>query len=68
MINKNSKIYHAGTKIKNGEYYSNGGRVLNFVTLSNSFRDSRNENIKLIKKLNWENGYYRKDIGHKVID
>ena len=61
-------LYHAGTiRIKN-KIYSNGGRVLNFVSLSNNFEKSRNKSISLIKKLSWENGFFRKDIGYKVID
>ena len=65
---KNEFIFHAGTKTINNEVYSNGGRVLNFVVLSNNFRNSKDKAIKLIKKLDWKNGYYRKDIGFKVID
>ena len=60
-------IYHAGTKNNQNKIYSNGGRVLNFVVLSDSFKSSRIKAIQLIKKLNWTNGFYRKDIGFKVI-
>tara|TARA_B100000795_G_scaffold269219_1_gene257970 strand:+ start:969 stop:2234 length:1266 start_codon:yes stop_codon:yes gene_type:complete len=67
-LDNNEYCYHAGTtKIKN-EIYSSGGRVLNFVCLSESFLDARNKIYKLIKFLNWEDGFYRKDIGSKVID
>ena len=69
-INKSNEdfIYHAGTKRVKNKIYSNGGRVLNFVSLSNNFEESRNKSISLIKNLNWENGFFRKDIGYKVID
>jgi len=60
-------IYHAGTKNNQNKIYSNGGRVLNFVVLSDNFKLSRIKAIQLIKKLNWTNGFYRKDIGFKVI-
>ena len=60
-------IYHAGTKNSQNKIYSNGGRVLNFVVLSDNFKLSRIKAIQLIKKLNWTNGFYRKDIGFKVI-
>ena len=60
-------IYHAGTKNSQNKIYSNGGRVLNFVVLSDSFKSSRIKAIQLIEKLNWTNGFYRKDIGFKVI-
>ena len=66
-LHERQNIFHAGTlKTKTG-IISNGGRVLNFVSTSNNFLESRNEVINLIKKLNWNNGYYRSDIGHKVI-
>ena len=55
-------------KKKQENTYSYGGRVLNFVVLSNSFKFSREKNIELIEKLNWPNGFYRKDIGFKAIE
>ena len=67
-LDQNQKIYHAGTKIKNEDIVSNGGRVLNFVNLSRTFKKARESNIKLIKEINWPNGFYRKDIGFNVIE
>ena len=61
-------IFHAGTKINKKKIYSDGGRVLNFVVLSNNFKSSKKKAIRLIRKLNWSNGFYRKDIGFKVIE
>ena len=61
-------IFHAGTKENNSKVFSNGGRVLNFVAKSNEFKMCRNAVIKLIDKINWKNGFYRKDIGFRVID
>ena len=43
-------IYHAGTKILNGEIISNGGRVLNITTVGNNFLKIRNDILKIIKK------------------
>ena len=60
-------IFHAGTKIDNSIIYSNGGRVLNFVIKSTNLKESRDQAINLIKILNWENGFFRKDIGYKII-
>ena len=67
-LEKNEFVYHAGTKNIKNKVYSNGGRVLNFVILSDSFKFSREKIIKLIKDLNWSNGFYRKDIGFRVIE
>ena len=66
-LHKNQNIFHAGTLKKKNEIISNGGRVLNFVSTSEDFLKCREEVIDLIKKLNWKNGYFRKDIGYKVI-
>ena len=67
-LNENEYIFHAGTKNENGKVLSNGGRVLNFVIRSKNFENSRNKAIDLIKQINWEDGFYRKDIGFKVIN
>ncbi len=67
-LNNNDFIFHAGTKIKENKVFSNGGRVLNFVSISSSFKNSRERVIKLINQLNWGNGFFRKDIGFKIID
>jgi len=64
---KNNFIFHAGTKFINKKIYSIGGRVLNFVSISDEFKESRIQAIEKIKKLNWKNGFYRSDIAYKVI-
>ncbi len=66
--NNNNFIYHAGTKISDDKIFASGGRVLNFVSVSDNYLNCRNEAINLIEKLNWKNGFYRSDIGFKVID
>jgi len=67
-LNKDEYCYHAGTKKMGDKIYSVGGRVLNFVCLSENFSKSRIRIFELIKSLNWSGGFYRKDIGYKVID
>ena len=67
-LNNNEFIFHAGTKNDNGKIFSNGGRVLNFVIRSKNFKKNRSKAISLIKQINWPHGFYRKDIGFKVID
>jgi len=66
-LNKNQFIFHAGTKTLDNVLMSNGGRVLNVVTRSNDFKAAREDSIKILNDINWENGFYRKDIGYKVI-
>ena len=67
MLKKNQFIFHAGTKIEDNIILSNGGRVLNVVTRSNNFQSARESSLKLLNEINWENGFYRQDIGYKVI-
>ncbi len=66
-LKKDQFIFHAGTKMSNNIIVSNGGRVLNIVTKSNDFKSARESSLNLLKEINWENGFYRKDIGYKVI-
>ena len=66
-MKKNEFIFHAGTFKKNQSFFSNGGRVLNFVSTSLNLLKSRKQLFKTIKNLNWQNGFFRKDIGYKVI-
>ena len=68
MNNDSFFIYHAGTEKKDKKVYANGGRVLNFVSISNNYKSSRDKVIKEIENLNWDNGFYRRDIGYKIID
>jgi phosphoribosylamine--glycine ligase len=67
-LSKNSFIFHAGTKIKNNKIISNGGRVLNITERGNNFLKMRNNIIKNIKKINWRYGFFRKDIGWRVVN
>ena len=68
ILNNNDYLFHAGTIKKDNKYYSVGGRVLNFVSLSDEFITARTNILNKLKKLNWKNGFYRKDIGYKVIN
>ena len=60
-------IYHAGTKLKNGKLVSNGGRVLNVSCIGDKFKNIRTNLLKILKKINWKHGFYRRDIGWRVI-
>ena len=66
-ISDTNFLFHAGTVKKNNEVYAVGGRVLNFVSVSDNFADSKKEILDNIERLNWSGGFYRKDIGYKVI-
>ena len=67
-LKNNDFIYHAGTKFKNNRLVSNGGRVLNITSAGKNFLRIRKNIIKIIKKINWKQGFFRKDIGWRVIN
>ena len=67
-LDTNEYCYHAGTELIDEKIYAIGGRVLNFVCLSKNFSLSRIQIIDSIKSLNWNGGFYRKDIAYKVIN
>ena len=65
---ENNQIFHAGTYLKDNKIYSIGGRVLNITSASNSLIDARNKSLNNISKINWDDGFFRKDIGWRVIN
>ena len=67
-LNTNEYLFHAGTLNRNEKVYAMGGRVLNFVSISDNFSNAKKNLIKNLEQLNWQGGFYRKDIGYKVID
>ena len=67
-LNEHNHLYHAGTTQKDEKIYAIGGRVLNFVSLSNNFSDAKLKIMQNLEKLNWSGGFYRKDIGYKVTE
>ena len=67
-LDNNNFLFHAGTKKIEKDIYAIGGRVLNFTSLSDNFLEARDKIHHNLKKLNWNDGFYRSDIGFKVIN
>ena len=68
ILDEYNLCFHAGTESKENKIFATGGRVLNFVSLSDSFLDAKKNIFKNLDTLEWKEGFYRKDIGYKVID
>jgi phosphoribosylamine--glycine ligase len=68
LIDENNQIFHAGTYEKNNKTYSIGGRVLNFTSSSESLIEARNQSLDNIGKINWTDGFFRRDIGWRIIN
>jgi phosphoribosylamine--glycine ligase len=58
-----SIVFHAGTKVDNGQIISNGGRVLAVTSLGTNFEEAIKKSYQNIDKLNFDTMYFRKDIG-----
>jgi len=67
ISDKNNQIFHAGTYKKKNKIFSNGGRVLNITSVAESLSGARDQSLMNLKKINWTDGFFRKDIGWKAI-
>ena len=67
ISNQKEQMFHAGTVKQNGKVLSNGGRVLNSTVLAPSLKIAREKAIKLLDNIEWEDKYFRRDIGWRVI-
>tara|TARA_B100001121_G_scaffold296104_1_gene301158 strand:+ start:981 stop:2240 length:1260 start_codon:yes stop_codon:yes gene_type:complete len=65
-LDNDEYIFHAGTKIKDGNVLATGGRVLNIVSTTENFQKSKEKSIKILDKLDWKEGFFRRDIAYKV--
>ncbi len=62
-------VFHAGTKLDNqNNLVSSGGRVLNVVGHGNTLKDAIDDAYRIVKKINYENIFFRTDIGKKGLD
>jgi phosphoribosylamine--glycine ligase len=58
------KVFHAGTKIDSkNNIVSNGGRVLSVTANAKNMEEARILAYKAINKIDWDDGFYRNDIG-----
>jgi len=62
-----TKVFHAGTALKDGQIITNGGRVLCACGMGNTVREAQQVAYEIVDKIQWDKVYYRKDIGFKAI-
>ncbi|MCK5568867.1 MAG: phosphoribosylamine--glycine ligase [Spirochaetes bacterium] len=58
-------VFHSGTKVMGGRTVSNGGRVLNIVGLGKTLKTAMDRAYRLVNDINFENMFYRRDIGFR---
>ena len=66
VSDKNNQIFHAGTYEKNNKILSMGGRVLNVTCSAKSLDKAKAQSLSNLKKINWTDGFFRKDIGWRA--
>ncbi len=60
-------VYHAGTKLENGQFLTAGGRVLGVTATGDDLRSALDGAYKAVGKISFEKAHYRKDIGKKAL-
>lgn len=63
-----TKIFHAGTRMQDGEVVTEGGRVLCVVGLGDNVALAQARAYERVDLIGWRNRYFRKDIGHRAIE
>ncbi|MEX0765110.1 MAG: phosphoribosylamine--glycine ligase [Nitrosopumilaceae archaeon] len=62
---RNSVVFHAGTKRDDGKVLTNGGRVLGVTALGDTLEAAISNAYSRIDKISWPSKYFRSDIGKK---
>ena len=62
------KIFHAGTRLADGQVVTSGGRVLCAVALGDGVREARRLAYELAARIRWEGAFYRRDIGWRALE
>jgi phosphoribosylamine--glycine ligase len=60
-------VFHAGTKSKDGQIVTNGGRVLGVTALGATLAEAADNAYAALAKIHFDGIYYRRDIGHRAL-
>ena len=58
-------VYHAGTKLENGKFLTNGGRVLGVTALGETLEEALNKAYAAVEGITFDGAFYRRDIGRR---
>ncbi|MCA1440545.1 phosphoribosylamine--glycine ligase [Ensifer sp. IC4062] len=62
-----TKVFHAGTAMKDDQLVATGGRVLNVTAMGKSVNEAKDAAYAALRDVSWENGFYRHDIGWRAV-
>ncbi|MCK4916897.1 MAG: phosphoribosylamine--glycine ligase [Candidatus Omnitrophica bacterium] len=64
---KDIYVFHAGTKTLDNKIVTNGGRVLNIVSIGANIKEAQEKVYQAIKIITFDKMFYRKDIGYRAL-
>ncbi len=62
-----TKVFHAGTALKDGQLVATGGRVLNVTAVAPTVAEAQAAAYQALDKVEWDNGFCRRDIGWRAV-
>lgn len=62
------KVFHAGTRERDGQVVTDGGRVLCVTALGETVREARGRAYQAVESIHWTDAFYRHDIGSRAIE
>ena len=60
-------VFHAGTSEKDGQILASGGRVLNVTARGASLEQARDRAYAMVDRIDWPEGFCRRDIGWRAL-
>ncbi len=61
------KVFHAGTRLVDGQVLTSGGRVLCATALGETVTQAQQRAYDLAGRIHWDDCFYRKDIGYRAV-
>ena len=62
----NSRVFHAGTALKDGQVVTSGGRVLAVTALGKDLKTAVGHAYEAVAKIRFDGAQFRKDIAHRA--
>jgi phosphoribosylamine--glycine ligase len=63
-----TKVFHAGTALKDGQLVATGGRVLNVTAMGATVSAAQDTAYAVLDRVEWDNGFCRRDIGWQAVE
>jgi phosphoribosylamine--glycine ligase len=64
---REAKVFHAGTKLEDGQVLTAGGRVLCATALGTNVTAAQQAAYQLVDQIQWDGVFSRRDIGYRAI-